>query len=112
MDQDRIWAPWRLSYLAGDQSAATGPEPSEWLAGADHHCFLCRAAAVYADETASRRQHFVVEKTPRMVALLNLYPYNNGHLLVSPRRHVGQFAELADDEHLEAMQILVHFTKL
>jgi ATP adenylyltransferase len=112
MDQDRIWAPWRLSYLVGDKSAATGAEPTQWLPGADHHCFLCRAAATYADEAAAGRQLFVVEKTPRMVALLNLYPYNNGHLLVSPRRHVGLFDELTDDEHLEAMQILVRFTKL
>jgi len=113
MDQQRIWAPWRISYIAGDQAlAASGPEPTAWREGADRHCFLCRAAASYADEAAARRQNRVVHAGPLMVGLLNLYPYNNGHLLVAPRRHVGQLIELTDDEHLEAMHTLARFTQL
>jgi ATP adenylyltransferase len=112
MDQDRIWAPWRLSYLIGDKSATEGPEPAAWLDGANHDCFLCRGAARYADDTAARRQHLVVAESERMIALLNLYPYNNGHLLVAPRRHVALLHELSDDEHLEAMHLLARFSQL
>jgi ATP adenylyltransferase len=113
MDEQRLWAPWRLSYIAGDKSEApVGIEPKSWLDGADHHCFLCRAAAAYDDEPAARRQNLVVHFGKHVTAVLNLYPYNNGHLLVSPRRHVGQLHELTDDEHLEAMHTLTHFTKL
>jgi ATP adenylyltransferase len=113
MNEQRLWAPWRLSYIAGDKSAApAGIEPTGWLDGADHHCFLCRAAAAYADEAAARRQNLVVHVGDHVTAVLNLYPYNNGHLLVSPRRHVGQLHELSDDEHLEAMHTLTRFTQL
>ncbi|MDZ7619577.1 MAG: HIT domain-containing protein, partial [Patescibacteria group bacterium] len=37
----------------------------------------------------------------RTITVLNRYPYNNGHLLVSPRRHVGRLGDLTADEHLE-----------
>jgi ATP adenylyltransferase len=112
MDQDRIWAPWRLSYLLGDKNAAVGPEPQAWIEGADHHCFLCRAAASYADEATARRQCLVVEFSEHVVALLNRFPYNNGHLLVAPRRHVALLHDLSDQEHLEAMRTLARFTQL
>jgi ATP adenylyltransferase len=113
MDEQRLWAPWRLGYIAGDKTIApAGIEPQAWLDGADHHCFLCRAAATYADEAAARRQNLLVQVGAHVTAVLNLFPYNNGHLLVSPRRHVGQLHELTDDEHLEAMHTLTRFTKL
>jgi ATP adenylyltransferase len=113
MDQQRLWAPWRLSYIAGDKGAAPiGVDPKAWLDDADRHCFLCRAAAAYEDETAARRQNLVVHVGEHVTAVLNLYPYNNGHLLVSPRRHVGEFHELTDAEHLEAIQSLTRYTQL
>ena len=38
MDEQRLWAPWRMSYIAGDKSAeATGQTPIAWLPGADGH---------------------------------------------------------------------------
>jgi ATP adenylyltransferase len=113
MNEERLWAPWRLSYLLGDKGPPPGgAEPTAWLAGADRHCFLCRAAAAYADEAAARRENLVVEAGVHTLAVLNLYPYNNGHLLVVPRRHVGQLSELTDDEHLEVMHSLARFTQL
>jgi ATP adenylyltransferase len=113
MNQDRLWAPWRLSYIAGDKGPTpTSVEPRSWFDGADHHCFLCRAAATYDDEPAARRACLLVDTGKHTIAVLNLYPYNNGHLLVSPRRHVGQLHELTDDEHLEALHTLTRFTQL
>jgi ATP adenylyltransferase len=112
MDEKRTWAPWRMAYIAGDKAAAaTGSEPQSWHEGADRHCFLCRAAASYADEAAAAKQNLVVVARSHVVALLNLYPYTNGHLLVAPRRHVGQLQDLSEQEHLEAMHVLSHFTR-
>jgi ATP adenylyltransferase len=113
MNQDRLWAPWRMSYIAGDRTV--GPqviEPTGWLEGADETCFLCRAAAEYAERSAAARQNLVVAVGEHSVAVLNKYPYNNGHLLIAPRRHVAQLAELTDAEHLEAMHTLARFTEL
>jgi ATP adenylyltransferase len=77
-----LWAPWRLEYIqAADE---------------DDGCFLCRA--VEGDDDAAL---LVVRRATRAVALLNKFPYTSGHLLVAPRRHVGEFTELDDREALE-----------
>jgi ATP adenylyltransferase len=113
MDEQRLWAPWRLSYITGDgKNAAPAVEPSAWRDGADRGCFLCQAAASYADDAAARRQNRTVAVGQHTVALLNRYPYNNGHLLVAPCRHVAELADLSTDEHLEAMTTLSRFTQL
>lgn len=113
MDEQRIWAPWRLGYIKGTgESAAAPPEPANWQPAAESECFLCRAAASYDDERAARRANLVVDVGEHTVTLLNRFPYSNGHLLVSPLRHIGQLHELTDAEHLEAMQTLGRFTQL
>jgi ATP adenylyltransferase len=111
MDQDRIWAPWRLSYIAGDKGPAPSVEPASWHESADRHCFLCRAAATYADEASARRQNLVVHAGDQTIGVLNLYPYNNGHVLVAPRRHVALLHVLSDAEHLEVMHALGWLTQ-
>lgn len=113
MDEQRIWAPWRLGYIAGDAEAGDPPpEPSDWQAGAEQSCFLCRAAASYENTELAQQRNLVVATGDHTVTLLNRYPYSNGHLLVSPLRHVGDLHELTPDEHLEAMQTLGSFTQL
>ncbi len=87
---DHLWAPWRLSYVAAPKQAAS-PDP----------CFICRGLAADDD-----REHLVVLRTPLSVAILNRFPYNNGHLLVSPRAHKGGLEDLDPAELLETMETL------
>jgi ATP adenylyltransferase len=87
---DQIWAPWRLAYV-------TVPKPP---AGEDP-CFICQGLAKDED-----RSHLIALRTPLSVVLLNRFPYNNGHLLVAPRAHKGQLAELDANELLETMETL------
>ena len=55
MDEQRLWAPWRMNYIAGDKSAeAADQTPIAWLPGAEQACFICKAAAAYNDEAAAR----------------------------------------------------------
>jgi len=82
---DQLWAPWRLAYVAKE-----GPAP------ADDACFICRGLAESDD-----RKNLLVQRRPRCVVLLNKFPYNNGHLLVAPLRHIGRLDELTADELLE-----------
>jgi ATP adenylyltransferase len=82
---DRLWAPWRLAYIASVKSP-------------DDSCFICRAIAETDD-----RKNLIVLRSERSVVILNRFPYNNGHLMVAPRLHKGTLAELQSDETLQIM---------
>jgi ATP adenylyltransferase len=81
-----------------------------WLPDADHGCFLCRAAAKFDPGSAADRQLLVVARGSSTIAVLNRYPYNNGHVLVSPRRHVGDLKDLTRDEQCKCMELLSRLT--
>jgi len=91
---EQIWAPWRLAYLKGpapdleEESAGLS-----FLPGADRKCFLCQGVA----DPANPARH-VVFQDQQTLTVLNRYPYNNGHLLVAPRRHCARLDELAVEE--------------
>ena len=87
---DRLWAPWRLAYVAADPP----PKP-------DDDCFICRGL-----READDRKNLIVLRAPRSTVVLNRFPYNNGHLLVAPSSHKGQLGELDADELLEVMETL------
>jgi ATP adenylyltransferase len=115
VSDDRLWAPWRLEYVTGAEAAGqveTPPEPVAWQENADPKCFLCRAAATYDEAASVDRMLHVVARGPVTVALLNRYPYNNGHLMVAPLRHVAQLSEMSPAENLECMESIARFTQL
>jgi ATP adenylyltransferase len=112
VSDDRLWAPWRLDYVSGAEATAREepPEPAQWLPGADPNCFLCRAAATYDQAIEADRQLHVAARGPLTMVVLNRYPYNNGHLMVAPRRHVAQLAEMTPAEHLECIEWIARLT--
>ena len=86
---ETIWAPWRVGYILGDT-----PPP-----GATD-CIFCDKPGAGDDET-----HLIVARAKFCFVLLNLYPYNNGHLMVAPYRHVARLEDLPDEEIAELMQV-------
>jgi len=106
---DQLWAPWRIGFITGTEAPPPTKAEPQWLPGADKNCFLCRGAgevsAEAADRSAADRESLVVHRTALSVVVLNRYPYNNGHLLVAPRRHAARLDELTDDEHLDLMRV-------
>jgi ATP adenylyltransferase len=85
---DRLWSPWRLQYVAGASSGEVS-------------CIFCDAAA--------RESHdLVLSRGPLCYAILNLFPYNNGHLMVAPIRHVANLASTTADEQTELMRLTRH----
>ena len=106
MDEKRLWAPWRLGYITGGERYEPACTPTRWAEGADHGCFLCRAAAQYDDPAAADAENLVALRSDACQVVLNRYPYSNGHLLVSPLRPVGALTDLTDAEHLRLMQTL------
>jgi ATP adenylyltransferase len=98
MDIERLWAPWRLGYVQGLDGGEPAIDVRGWRPGADHTCFLCRAAAALPKHD---RALGVVERTSLSVVVINRYPYANGHLLVAPLDHRPSLIGLADDELLD-----------
>ncbi len=81
MAGERLWAPWRLEYIKG-------PKPDE--------CILCSQPALGED-----REAYIVHRGERCFVMLNAFPYNNGHVMVSPYRHAASLEELGDEETVE-----------
>jgi ATP adenylyltransferase len=73
----------------------------------DAGCFLCR----YRDSDKDA-ENFVVERSQRSLTILNRYPYNNGHLLISPLAHKASLDELDDDEALDCLHALKRMSAL
>jgi len=105
---DRLWTPWRYSYITGAELQAHAGVPaalSAWPpAGAqaeDKHCVFCNmiAAVDYAiahgmpAETAERHA-LIVYRGPGCFVCLNAYPYSTGHVLLVPYLHTGSLAAL------------------
>jgi ATP adenylyltransferase len=75
---DVIYSPWRLKYI---------------LSKKDEECIFCVRPSVENDE-----KHFILYRSKHSFVILNLYPYNNGHLMVVPFRHVAQLSLLKKEE--------------
>jgi ATP adenylyltransferase len=112
MNDDVIWAPWRIGYIAGDSKAqARELLAAELLPGGEADCFLCQAAGIPA-RSDDDRVRLVACRTADAIVVLNRYPYNNGHLLVAPRRHVARPDEIDADVHASLMGALTEFVQL
>jgi ATP adenylyltransferase len=83
---DRLFTPWRLAYVT--QASIMTPE-----------CIFCDALARIDEDP------LVVHRGRRTYVILNKFPYNNGHVMIVPHRHVGRVAELDLDELAEMMAL-------
>lgn len=83
---DRLWAPWRLKYIQLSKGTPAGD-------------FLARC-----DQEEADRENLVVCRSELSIVMLNRYPYNNGHLLVAPRRVVAELSQMSDAELLDAQR--------
>ncbi|EID52644.1 HIT family protein [Saccharomonospora xinjiangensis] len=85
----RLWTPHRLAYIKGENK----PEGDD-----ESGCPFCRLARL-DDETA-----LIVARGESVFAVLNLYPYNPGHLMVVPYRHVADYPDLTAEETVEVAE--------
>lgn len=90
---ERLWMPHRMAYIKGENKPAS--------AEAGDGCPFCRVP------TLSDVEGLIVERGKLVYAVLNLYPYSPGHLLICPYRHVADYTDLTLDETAE----LAAFTK-
>jgi len=102
VSHEQLWAPWRLEYLeVASRDAAEDVGTMAFLPGADPACFLCRGAVDPANPV-----RYVIHHDELVLTVLNRYPYNNGHLLVAPRRHCARLDALTPDEQTRLVQTI------
>lgn len=79
-----LWAPWRMEYILGKR------EP---------YCIFCPEGDGLSDE-----ERLILYRGRRTMVMMNKYPYNNGHLLVAPWRHVAGLEDLTEEEMTDLMK--------
>lgn len=79
---DNLWAPWRMEYILGEDKF--------------DGCIFCTEGVKGHD-----RERLILHVGERVMVMMNRYPYNNGHLLVAPVRHVAEPGELNPEETAE-----------
>jgi len=83
---DKLWAPWRITYVSNTR-----------LKG----CIFCKAFKEKKD-----KKNFVVLRSDHSFAILNTFPYNNGHVMVVSKRHVSSIENLNDNEILDLNRVV------
>jgi ATP adenylyltransferase len=89
---EHLWSPWRLSYVT---RAAHGEDDS--APGDSSTCIFCEPRGPNAE--------LVVFRGRLCYVILNLYPYNNGHLMVVPHRHLPDLTSTSAEERAELMSL-------
>ncbi|MGQ9908074.1 MAG: HIT family protein [Candidatus Flexifilum sp.] len=84
---EHLWTPWRMAYIRGDRQSAD-------------RCVFCDAPQ--QDDAPA----LIVARSKWVYAILNLFPYNSGHLMIIPYRHLSSPEELNDDELLDQGQMI------
>ena len=82
----QLWSPWRSTYIDsfGDEEK-------------NHECFLCSASMSESNDP------LVIAESEYTIVIMNRYPYNAGHILLSPKRHCPDTILLTDEEYLDLM---------
>jgi len=84
---DVLWTPWRMQYIKKALSE-------------EGKCVFCELPKMKDDEA------LIVYRGEYNYVVLNAFPYNTGHLMIVPYRHVGDLLDLSDEELSEAMKLL------
>ncbi|MBI3307413.1 MAG: HIT domain-containing protein [Candidatus Omnitrophica bacterium] len=84
---EQIWAPWRKAYIRPSQKKSK-------------KCLFCRLLSENKD-----KRNYILKRTRFSFAILNLYPYMNGHAMIVPKRHVDSVHALSDQEKLDWLDL-------
>ncbi|MCK4916840.1 MAG: HIT domain-containing protein [Candidatus Omnitrophica bacterium] len=84
---NKLWAPWRIEYI--NQIKNKG-------------CILCNILKEKQD-----KKNFILFRSNYCFAVLNTYPYNNGHIMIVPNRHIKSLEKLKDNELLDMNKSLI-----
>lgn len=88
---EKLWSPWRSKYIESFNSKSE-----------NSGCIFCQMMNFDVDNP----ENLLVNKGVYTITVLNLYPYNNGHLMIVPQRHLNDFTQLTNSESVEVMEKL------
>ncbi len=89
---DTLWAPWRMEYIKSEKPQG---------------CIFCTKPKERDDE-----KNLIVARGETCFVIMNYYPYNNGHMMVVPYRHISELKELSTEERAEMMALLARSTEV
>lgn len=87
---EKLWSPWRSNYIDSFKNASD-----------DDECVFCSAQK----EDIENDNSLVLYKAKYCFIMMNLYPYNNGHLMIIPYHHIAEYTDLRDEELGEIMEL-------
>ena len=87
-----LWSPWRSNYIESFKEEQSGGG-----------CIFCTAV----EKDISDINNLVVHKSEKTFVIMNLYPYNNGHLMIVPKRHIGSIEQITTQESHELMDEII-----
>jgi len=87
---NNLWAPWRMRYIQNIDKK-------------EENCIFCTKITQQND-----RENLIIHRGTYCYIIMNLYPYNNGHLMVIPYRHTSQLLDLEPKETEELWRLLGH----
>lgn len=99
---EKIWSPWRSEYINSFSVENSKINESK------EYCFICDAVM----SNQSDENNLLIYKTDLSIVLMNKFPYNNGHLLISPINHLADITDLNKKERNELMSLLNESVKI
>jgi len=89
---DKLWSPWRSNYIQSFKHKSDKEE-----------CVFCSVSKLDMEDDES----LVVYKSKHCFVMLNLYPYNSGHLMIIPYRHMSDIEELSEEEFADITRLII-----
>jgi ATP adenylyltransferase len=86
---DKLWSPWRSKYM---DTFKPGNEK-------DKGCLFCNMA-----NTDKDKENYIIHRSNKCFIVMNLYPYNSGHLMIVPYLHTSSMSEFDDETNLDVMK--------
>lgn len=87
---ENLWAPWRIGYILSDKTKGG--------------CVFCKAFEEHEDEA-----NFLLHRSTHCFAIMNIYPYNPGHIMIVPNRHINNISLLSKEESIDLFDTLKQF---
>ena len=83
---NKVWAPWRKEYIVNKKTKG---------------CIFCSKPSSRQD-----KKNFIIKRTKFSFSMLNIFPYNNGHVMIAPFKHTKDLRDLNNREMLDLISLL------